>query len=505
MMISFIGMLFLYGLAAMGLNLATSERVTVAKARSQRNAELAMNYILSRFSEGDENPYLPAAGQDVATFNLPTDVLPEVAVRFRVRRYSPEQVAMIQGLDTNERFYRSEWDPNNSKTDWVRRAAQSYFFIIQVTAVSGAFPASVQATLRPSRAAPGTPPTRASGVISSGTIGLGSGEGYLDVLSPGEGFSSAQTVMQDGYASFKTAVQSNTGVTLNPGVTVYGDLFVNNSGSGDAPVAQSSNAQVFGRLQANATDGPGIQGLTWTNGTDLPSGTDNVLGMADAFSRDFSDLNRVGLNKDQAGGYTTQPASSIEANPVVAPNNSSAFPGFPSASGADSSVLSGGNYRASNFDTSTATAGVSFDGPTKIYIDDKSGNDVVIDSTKIRSPGSATDLQIFYTGDKSINIRLDGDLAGDPELKAVIYAPRAKVVTSGFGEFYGAILAKDVEVGHIGDLRLDPNASNLIVGQTNQSTDKTSSNEGDKASQFKPNGYILSSWQQVAGALVPAN
>jgi len=505
MMISFIGMLFLYGLAAMGLNLANSERVTVAKARSQRSAELAMNYILSRFSLGDENPYLPSSGQDVATFSLPADVIPDATVRFKVRRFNSGQVSTIKELDTNERFYRSEWDPNNSKTDWVRRADQSYFFIVQVTAVSGAFPASVQATLRPSRAFSGVPPSRSSGVVASGSIGLGSGDGYLDVLAPGDGFSSAQTVTQDGYASFKTAVQSNTGVTLNPGVTVYGDLLVNNSGSADVPVAQSSNAQVFGRLQANATDGPGIQGLTWTNGTDLPSGTDNVLGMADAFSRDFSDLTRVGLNKDQAGGFTTQPASSVEANPVVAPNNSIAFPGFPSASGADSLVLSGGNYRTSNFDTSTATANLSFDGPTKIYIDDKSSDDIVIDSTKIRSPGSASDLQIFYTGEKTITIRLDGDLAGSPELQSVIYAPRAKVVTSGFGEFYGAILAKNVEVSHIGDLRLDPNASSLIVGQTNQSTTKSDTGEGNQPSQFRPNGYILSSWQQVSGALVPTN
>jgi hypothetical protein len=517
MMISFIGMLFLYGLAAMGLNLSVSERVAGQKARAQRSAELAFNYVMKQFTRGEENIFLPQNDNDVYQTDLAPGIVPGADVKVRVRRFNKEEISRIKDNDVKRILYRDDWDPNGTPADWVTKPTESYFWMIQVTAVTGGFASSLQASISPADTLPTrSPEPRSPGVVSSGQIRLGDGSGYLDVLAPGDGFSSEQTTSMGTYAAFKTALQSNSSISVSSSATVYGDLMVNNESAVSEAVAKSDNALVFGRLQTNASDGTNTQGFTWTNNSSLPSGTDNVWAMADAWQSNFSNMSRQGANYSQAGGPISEGVPSTNVNPTPMPTQSQSFPGFPSDSSANVSdlYLAPGSYATSSLDSSTAASRVILNSstvsgldpsPTKIYINsDMTGSSVVnLDTNFFVNEGKTTDLQIYYAGDKDININLVGDLgANSPaEFKGVIYAPRAKVSTTGSGEFYGAILAKEVAINHTGDLRIDPAASSILSGLTSQSSTTAGSGNANSKAAI-PKNYKVNTWQQIAGRLV---
>jgi len=512
------GSMLLMGLAQMASQLTNSELLYLAKGRSQRAAEVGASYVVSRFQKLDANELLPEPSKNVKISTLPENVSPGYKIRVRVTRLTEDDLILLRQRDgqlgQQNLLYDEQWDPNRESTPFQPKAALSYFFVVDVTAYQGQLLASsAQITLGPDVSdVPPTqsvPSTRSTGLITNGPVTLGSDLGYLDVMAPGEGFSDAQTMFDGTQSVFKTVVQTNSSVQLSPNTTVYGDLFVNNS-TGSGTVAQSTDALVFGRLQTNSvSDGSPTEGFMWTNNADVPNfSTDNVWAMADAFSNNFSDINRVGVNYAQAGGTIATPNTQIQASPVPTPSNAALLPSFPSGDVEQSVSVASGNYHTPTIESPDSGGKLNFNedgGTTKIFLDSQSTSDVAIniDTSSISNFGAAKDLQIYYPGSKPINIILNGALAGTPELSATIYAPNAVVNTSGYGEFYGAIFAKAANINHVGDLRLDPSAASILSNFSSVSSNTSGGGNSANAIAMIPKVYRLRSWHSVAGAIVP--
>ncbi len=511
---AFGGMLLLT-LTSMLLQVATSERLHFAKAKSQRTVESAVSYVVGQFQKLDDNNLLPDDANPYSEYTLPSDAFPDATVRVRVRRLTTADLSTLRDNDKEFLLYDPQWDPGGAGAPNQVRPAKVYFFVVDLTAYDGAFASSARITLAPADPTvtpPVVPLTRPTGLISDGPITLGSNNGYLDVLAPGDGFTSDQTVTEGGQASFKTSVQSNTSVSTSPSTTVYGDLIVNNSDS-SGTLAQSNGSLVFGRLQTNVTSSATpTDGFQWTNNSSTPNfGSDNVWALADGFASNFSDINRVGLNYSQAGGMTNTANLPIQSYPVPTPVNTSPLP-TSSADGTASNVsIASGSYNTSSSSllNATNTITVDSDGITKVYIDPAPPSDLTqptdvrIDSSLFSNNGGAENLQIIYSGNQPLNIQLSGDLGGAKEMNATIYAPNSVVSTSGYGEFYGAILAKSANINHVGDFRIDQAAASNLAGLTNMSGRSQGGGESKiLSSQITPSKYVIKTWQTVKGSIV---
>lgn len=550
MTVSVFAMMLLFTLAGLTASLTRSEAYFKQKDLALLGAEVGLNYSIAMLNRSLKTgipavvePVLP----EVEKFSdLPTHLIPNYgdgcSVRIRIKRLDVDVLSQAQ-----QKFSAipTQWNSANRKDvsnwvygdDWTMFSIPdtSYFWVVEVTSYRGIIATSIRATLSPTVALPtlATPPSKDSyfpqSVVADSLVELAPVDGYLDVLSPGDGFSTAQVSGSSPNAAFKAVVQSNTMLTANDGATIYGDLRVTNPPGASSAVAEgNNNVLVFGRLETNSVNTEGAEvsynGFSGAPG-DLPDlSIDNVWAFADWWTNgdDFwTGGMREGLN--ETSPLLNNPSNAqnqVSPNPVPTGSDAAPLPRFPEpppfpdypTMTPDMQTVAPGTYRTGSFDSSNATGDLKFNqspGTTTIIIDDEMltvGQDnfvppaVHVSSNFITNGSDAsTDFQIFYAGNRDINIELDGDLGGNVEMRAVIYAPSAKVTTSGFGEFSGAIVAKQLKVNHVGDLRLDPEAAKLSVNRQATSGDGNTGLAGERL----PTHYELKSWQQIAGALVP--
>lgn len=545
--VSLFSMMLLLTLSGLTVQLSQSEAFYKQRELALVGADIALDYTRKSLNNslisGTSSPLEPAQGESERISVLPASLVPQGAncrVLVRVRRLNPAEIQLASSKSSPAIEY--QWNPNNYKKltdwkygdDWRRFSAPqlSYYWMVEVTSYRGIFAVSTRAMLAPDIGAPAidpgsvsTPPTKDSlfvkGIVTDKEVNLATSDGYLDVLAPGEGFSNDQTTGSNPATAFKTVIQSNSMASTSPNTTLYGDLLISNPSGSTAPVAVGDNTQVYGRLQTNSIlDGTGAEnsylGFQGNPG-DLPSPNDNVLGMSDYFAS-LPDSDAFWNNGMRNGSNETDPIANLPSDTLnqVSPNQvpygskTAPLPTFPTSSPLDPTppndiIVSPGAYRASSFDSSNAAAKLIFNesgGPTSIFIDANSGT-VNLSSEWIKNNGGAKDLQIFYAGDKDLTLNINGDLAGQVEMKAMIYAPNAKVTTSGFGEFQGSILAKSLKVNHIGDFRVDPDAAKLMIERSGQSGGG-GGGASTIAGERLPTHYRIASWQQVSGSLVAA-
>ncbi|MBX9669493.1 MAG: hypothetical protein K2X93_17860 [Candidatus Obscuribacterales bacterium] len=558
MTVSVFATILLFSLAGLSASLLNSEAVTRQRNLALNGAEVGLDYARKLMNEsltsGNPSVIEPSDGETERVTELPSQYVPQLGdscrVRVRVKRITGANMVDI-GLK-NSSFIPDQWNPLRRKlsTNWkfgdnwqdfaisddADAPSKGYFWVVEVTSYTGIFASSVRAILVPDGpdtkvTLDPTPPKDVffpQGIVADGNIDIGSGFGYMDVASTGEGWSSEQVnVGNPGDPStFKAVVETNGTTKLEPGSLIYGNLKLTNpSGATNSVLNGDGNSVVLGRVETNAVDLGGVDGsvsgFQATAEAPFPAPSDNVLALGDLWanlpnnSGDFwAGEGRIGTNKTSP--MVSQPASTqnqVSPNHVPSGQNSASLPSFPEppADGSayvptDVSVPSG-SYTAESIDSSNASAKLVFNDsgpgtPTKIYIDPNTSGDAAVSlSTQfIVNNGDSTDLQIFYAGDKPLNIYLDADGdAGNPNLKAVIFAPNATVNTQGVGEFYGSIVAKNLNINHVGAMQLDPNAARVVADRGGSGGGSGSIDPHARA----PVSYRVATWQQISGSLVP--
>ncbi len=546
MTISVFSAMILFMLAGLTASLLNSDSFFRQRSLALNGAEAGLDYarklMNESFDSGTPSIIEPAKGELERVTELPSQYVPQIGdncrVMIRVKRLTDDNLDEI--LEKNSMFLRDSYAPSSTRNklwkfgdDWAPYMVPdpadapngSYHWVVEVTSYNGVFASSIRAMLKPRFSGVGKPgfPFFPQGIVANGNVDIGSGFGYMDVASTGEGWSSDQvnTGNPGDPSEFKATIQTNGVATLRPGTLVYGNVRVTNPSDAQVSVANGdSNAIVLGRVQINATDaGQSVSGLQATAGQ-FPAASDNVLALGDLWanlpnnSGDFwAGEGRIGINQSTPMEFQASGQNQVTPNNVPSGQNTASLPTFPvqppdgsEFTPSDVSVPSG-DYSTGSLDSSNAVSKLVLNenGPgntTRIFIDPNTlSSDAVNISTKfLVNNGDAVDLQIYYAGDKPLKIYLDADGdAGNPNLKAVIFAPNASVTTDGNGEFRGSIVAKNLRIGHVGAMQLDPNASQI-------GTSSSPEDDGDSNSPSlhpKVSGYKVETWQQINGSLVP--
>lgn len=553
--VSVFATMLLLALAGMTVSLSRSEGFYKQREYALVGADVALDYtrksLTKSLNTGVPSLLEPAGGETERISELPTNLIPQgienCKVLIRVRRLSPAEI--LAASQKSSPAISHQWNPNNHKNvadwkygnDWMDFSipALSYYWMVEVTSYRGLVAVSTRSMLAPDIGATLVSSSSSSsstkdtlfveGIVADQEVNLSPpSDGYLDVLAPGDGFSPDQVSGSVPNTAFKTAIQSNNLVTTSNVTNLYGDLRVTNPlGSSDS-VARGSNTTVWGRVQTNSVTGSdglenSLSGFQGTPG-DLLSGTDNVWAFSDYFSNPDSFWTtgmREGLNETSPVAILpSDSANQVSPNPVPVGGDASARPEFPEPppSGTEAPIsgditVAPGVYKTSWMDSRDAIAKLILNdsgGSTTIFIDDGPSSPRIdpsdglraklnIDSKWFQNNGAAKDLQIYYGGSEDLTVTLDGELAGDREMKAFIYAPNAKVTTQGFGEFEGAIVAKKLNINQYGDFRVDPSASSFKIDRSSQIG---GSGGAGVSGERLPTHYRIASWQQVSGSLV---
>lgn len=525
-------MLFLFSLAGLSVQLVQSSGFFKERNLALQGAELGLDYTLKSLNDGLKagEPSLlePAVGETEKISDLPTELIPPSnsvsKIRIRVKRVTPADIATWNPTGANSPLYDSNWDPNGRREvngvnganawSWVNGAPESwkdfskptssYYWIVESTCYRGvvgqryALSASVRCICGPATTMDSSSMSSFfnNGIVANtqAQIGKASGDGALSVMATDDGNYDNEIVSGDNNSEWRANIQTNGIANIAPNTLLMGNLTVSDPTSGaPSAVAQSDpSALMLGRVSSNSgVDGTTVKG---TPGDAPDFAVDNVWAVADFFTGSGT---RQGNNTTPVN--TTPSQSPYTPIQVPTAPDASPLPPFPGGgSQANDVYLPQGNYETSAIDSSGATARMVFNSPdmmgstpstTKIFIDSNSAsnNAVSIDSNMFVNMGAPSDLQIFYAGNKPININLTGSFKG------LVYAPNSSVSTSGVGDFNGAIVADRVGINHIGTLQLDPTASEGPGG----------GGGGGSMTAGQPTRYSALTWQQVNGSLVP--
>lgn len=248
------------------------------------------------------------------------------------------------------------------------------------------------------------------------------------------------TILEAGAGNGLT-VQSNKFVNVGADTTLAGDLIVSSKSSGDNYVA-SNQGTIEGRVDLNGNKNPNLH---WTPGPE-PGPLDNVLATK-------AGLPRTGVNQDSPGIENVSPQKDqILMTPARQGNGqqTTLLQIDP-----ESATITSGNYQTIGLYTSSDMTNPievdTSDGAVRIFVKDGANSNAVnIDTSKfITTNTNAREFQIWYSGNKGINIKLNGN-----DFNGLIYAPNAKVKTAGDGTFQGAIVADQIDVQHAGYMKL---------------------------------------------------
>lgn len=438
------------------LNVNRSEMSSTI-ARDLRNAaEIGADYAIEQLNSSIYNEV--ACPLDHAVRDVPGNYLagfPNGAVKVKLRDLTTEEWKLFR---ENSSIYSVALDHELSGFGDIAAANYkdvprtnvdiNYWRVLEVTATRGAFSRSLKVYLEPRFDKPlGNGPYLTSATTSSffanplfanSGFNLAPTSGQLTVKSDADPF------VDGGYSKYPLTLQTNKFVNFGKGgnTDLLGDISVSNNRIG-APSSVvltsgsgSGNQIIEGRVEANSditTD------LTGTPGPE-PQASDNILANADKVSN--SSNPRVLAND-------LTPVDSAATNPQVAPapvpydNAAVPLPAF-----SNSTTLSG-SYYTSNLNTSQES--VSISNPTRIFIQDGASSTAAatVDAQMLlNTTGNPSNLQVYYSGSRAINLNLNADFNG------LIYAPNASINLTGSHDFKGALVGNEVNMSTSGTSKI---------------------------------------------------
>lgn len=555
MTVSMFATMFLFSLAGLSASLLQTEGAARQRSYALAGAEAGVDFVRMKLNESlasnIDADVAPAPGEASRDYGLPVQYIPQLGnrcrVMIRVSRIDNDLLTLLfqQNFpilapenNSSRRLDPSLWVP--SETDWRRFTVPdeelapngAYAWKVEVTSYCGIFATSIRTIMvaqNPEGSGGFAPGDRAysPGAITATSLDLGSGSGDLAIQSTGNLDSADQTYVSQNanpddpttndMKSFKAALRTNGTMRTEAGTKVYGDVqFTTPQGTTGTRLVGSDESTIYGRVIANS-DAPVSENLVYRDGPSAP-GTDNVQANADQFPS--VPTNRIGTDPQSASGNQmpvyydpASPTPPMTPFPMQVPSDTFSLPAFPTTPPDGMSgvppvpVPAGNSYVTSSFSSDGATGQLVFnqvgDGPTKIFVTDgmSAFSDsadlpaIDINSRFLSNVGLPSNLQIFYSGNRPVKLSLDG---GSAKLAMVVFAPNADVSTSGDGEFTGALVGKSLSINHSGSFKLDPASADALVS-------KSSSNDPSTPGFVppKPSHYVVLSWQQLSGQLVP--
>jgi hypothetical protein len=472
-------------------------------------AEIGVDYALSQFNTTYPCALDPPQGASQAQTTLNpamlTNDLSGVTVIMTVKTI----VASTdwQTFQQISSIYSRQLDPNkNVSLSWKNPLATnlstSGYRIIESQAIrngtSRTIRCFIQARFDVPQNYPSAAPATGTGlyfsnpIFSNGLVNL-SNVGSVGAISP------SFTSNPLGYQSYNFNVATNTQAQIGSGTTIAGNVQVLTATSGDAvptgPTASfssgSSPGLIDGRLTVNGTvDSSTVQA---NPGAAVTSG-DNVLANADIASG--SSTTRQVVNNtapDAAGAGANTPAAQVAMSP--AQSGGATVSEFPAIT-ASSPNVPAGSYTTTDFSTgefqTTATIGSSTDtvgNPVSIYVQDGANPAAVQITSSMFSNMSGIDsnLQIWYSGSKPVNINLNG-----PSFVGVVYAPNATVNITGQGNFTGAVVAGNLNTSNVGNISIDTGLSSASAATSKAGLTYSTNSTG---SQIQ--GWQAVTWQEL--------
>ncbi len=503
----------------LALTIARNESSGRYTSELRTASEIGIDYAIRRLNDtAVNNP-----GQAVPSL-LTQSVPPEYLQGFeggtvttRIKQLTPDDWNAVGKYST---LYSVYLDPNfvaptnpamsaqKYVSPFTTRVQSDYWRVLESTAKRGPFSRSVRVILEPrfdilAGETGGTGPSTSyfkNAFFTKSGMNISANNGPLSFLSLSE-------TVQDG--AYPLTVRSNQEVKLTGGVSVsqqvqvQGNVAVTNGVDG-APtpsmttgVANGSNFVIDGRLTTNTAPALTYKASPGPLPTVLPT-PDNVLANAD--------LQSGGPARSDASGNPnlSQPAN-ISSNsdfiiPAPTPNgvNTSTLP-----SNLNSSVLPSGEYSAPSlqFSSSGNSAIINANSPVQMYIQDKGAffqNPAAdIQASALNNKGATSNLQIWYSGTRAININLDANFNG------TIYAPNAPVSFTGTKDFKGAIVGDKLNINSTGNFYIDTALQNLTANSAPTGGLAYSSNGIGNSPEPILHGYKAVTWQEIHGSIVP--
>lgn len=552
--IGLFAIMLLLALGGMLVSVAQSEAVSKQKAGLLNAAEIGLEYVLydiKRANAADESTYDLKDDSPPINVNVPADWLEDSQTVVKARVWKPSS-SDLQKVETYSLLWSPQIDPSQASAsnfaEPVRSAisdADSEYYhikVIDVTASRGIFSKSLRVIASPlggdSSQSLGAATNfinpaanfPAVGVLAISNLSIAPEGGNLTVSDPTNSFDGS------GPYRYSLNIQSNKQISIKGGsnsVDIGANVVASNNSNG-APgdfVTTDGNTTIHGRLETNGGD-PYSENFVAQNGTQPNSTADNVLADADKVQSGNPDLDRGGDNTvpiaTDAGGDSIKvnpvPTSPVGSLSVNGHNTSNQLPSFLNTlsegnftdpgttitmtNGIDSSGNTVSSYVVDSLSIGDSVAKVQIPAdisqPVKIYVQGNNFETAVdIDASRFSNLGSPENLQIYYSGPKDVNIKLNS-----AQFNGLIYAPNAKVnvlngdTSSVSQSFSGAIVGNEVNVSMRGRMNLLPDPSSAASSGANSDSGSGSGQylNGLPSKQFT--SFKVVSYQEVNGKLV---
>lgn len=474
MVIGSLSMALMLAVAAFLHNSALSESARRHKSEIRNAAESGMEYALANYGNSNgANFTLPGsmfAGAIGTDSN--NSVLSQLSVSVTIRPYtvgemnqfsqwSPLYSTAIDPTRPNSILY-DRTNPGGSTTAWR---------VIESKASMGGISKTIRVIAEPMYEV--TP--ESTGLTSSDSYFKNGAFGDQSLALAGSNNVSwlGKTPVDSG--QFKLRIASNGNIILGPEAVVQGNVL--QSGSVTGSYSASPRSFLFGNLTSNSDSASLASAVDFAEGATPPNNPNavpfytnttvnppgNVFNGAEnsfTFNSDGS-IASFDYNATNSGAPITSDAgvNTTTVPPVPSGRGAENFPSLSELASSGNQLTSvtgdwqtgslttndlsnGQTVNLNDFLTSQNASGV--ENPTRIFVNDSdnassSTRAVDIDGSKLLHSTDPSNLQIFYSGTKEINLTIP---AGS-EFAATIYAPNSKVNINGLGTFKGAVSGKE--------------------------------------------------------------
>lgn len=544
LLIGSFSIMFLLALGGTLVSTSRSNGTFKSKRLLEEAAVIGLDYTIQNMNDAIENNTvsafdIPAGAFETPVQNLPasyySNLITDTTVKIRVRKLTDTELGAIKDFST---IYQSLYGPEPTAN---QPSPQNVLRMAEVTASNGTFTKSIRAILEPhspgAEGPEGSNPQQRKGLFPSAGIFAntnlsldGNVTAQIHPSSnpivgswPARGYDTPDdpsTTAIDPTMNYRLDVQTNQYAGISNGAKIVGNLKVSNSPTNALPVAANAQdgTQIYGRaFLSNSTD-PSQQAVA-LQGTagDTPGALDEVLAQAerDASLGGSFGANRVGYNKTTPINMVTSQADLKQFIVPPVPSDASAidpYGGVGMTSGltrweyvypeGTSGLPEQSAFKVNALDLTSSNPSatkLSFiplanAPPAKVYIDPGTvldGNGAALPALNIDSnmftiseySSNPLALQIFYSGTQDIKINITDGNNGIGRFDGLIFAPNAKVTITGKGNFYGNVVADNLQVtAPVGNLTL-----NLVTELDNYNSSTAFSNSTNL--NLKPPSY----------------
>jgi hypothetical protein len=512
--IGFFAIAMMMALFPLILNTIRSESTNRSMSELRNAAEIGVDYAAKQLNDalisGTASTIEPVAGVPEKVTSLPATLFPDlpgVAVNIKVRRMTGPEYADFK---TYCSLYSPQLDPANNSSagksylDPLKTTTVSsdHWRIIESTASRGVFSRSIRVILEPQFGVPPGPGGGAPGGPSSFFKNSFVGNSSI-TTQPLTGTLSINGQNPNKPDAYELNLKTNAFATVGVNTDLYGNLWVSNImngapsviANGPGPRGTPLDPSIHGRVITNGNSS-GFQSSVGDN----PAPNDSVRADIEQISAGQTPPPRTGLNNTDATQSGNNAAgNSVTVSPVISDSTAAPLPDVASLA-SQNAPLPGSSYTTSTFtaDATNLTQPLSTSGTVKIFVQDGaySGSAVSINSSLFNSPADAGNLQIFYPGNRAIDIVLDGQA-----FNGVIYAPNAPVNIKGTGNFTGAIVGDKVSLTNTGVVTIRNDLQDVNNAAPYKLTYSSLSNPLNP-DEPQLQGYKSVSWQETTRRLV---